>query len=319
MASLLQKRVLVVDDSEPIRMALAMALEDELGVVVTVETAEEGLAAQRENPFDLLIVDRDLPGMSGPDLIRILKDEGATCDFLFITGHASRTSTLEVMEMGIAGFIEKPFEDIFDVADKIKELLISKARITAPKSPAPKPVALPPKPARPAAPPETLSGVADSMRKLREELSTRTLLTPAQNPGLPRIFVSVEDPAHRKAVVEALERNRIVPEILDDWDAVRSRMLEDNGRLIVVGLAVKGEHMIDRLATLPLLSTTTRMIVVGPEPSVDLLGTLINAGIGLFIQNPTHPSSRLTSRLAVELKRMGPGRAAASEPPSPVD
>jgi DNA-binding NtrC family response regulator len=296
-------RVLIVDDAEAIRMALTLALEDDLSLVKAVETAEEGYALTQSETFDLLIVDRDLPGMSGTDLIRKLKEEGTTCRFLFITGHASPANTMEVMELGIEGFIEKPFDDIFQVADRIKAL-IEKEKPAGPG--ASKGLEQPQAPGTPPGGSQKisdLSEVAQNMRRLRDELSARTS-DGATGSSSVDVLVAIDAGVEHDAVLGALTRSGCTPRQLKDWPAVAESLRTRPGGLAIFGLELGGERLIDILAKMAPIFESSRVVVVGPQPSVDLLGALINAGVGLFIPEPGKASSRLTSRLSVELRRL---------------
>jgi CheY-like chemotaxis protein len=65
-------RILYVEDNHDLRETIGMLIEADGREVVSCATGEEALAADRRRPFDVLVTDVSLPGMSGTDLARAL-------------------------------------------------------------------------------------------------------------------------------------------------------------------------------------------------------------------------------------------------------
>ncbi|MFS8070031.1 MAG: response regulator transcription factor [Byssovorax sp.] len=104
-------RVLIVDDDPDIRDVVAAMLEA-VGLVVTAAgSAEEALDRVREEGFDLLVLDWNLPKMTGLDLCRILRKEPdhATLPVLFLTANASSQDMVEAFACGGDDYVVKPF------------------------------------------------------------------------------------------------------------------------------------------------------------------------------------------------------------------
>jgi DNA-binding NtrC family response regulator len=116
-------RVLVIDDELSIRLALQMALEDAAFEVDTVGTAEEALELRGVRRYDLLLVDKDLPGMNGIELIRRLRADGDQVPVIVITGYASRASAIDALNLGVDAYLEKPFEHIHQVVRLVDSTL----------------------------------------------------------------------------------------------------------------------------------------------------------------------------------------------------
>ena len=102
-------RVLVVDDEASIRdllsKTLALAEYD-------VETAPDGASAldrMRGAMYDLLIADLKMPGMDGLSLIRQVKRIRADLPIIIITGFSTEDSAIEAVNLGVAGYLTKPF------------------------------------------------------------------------------------------------------------------------------------------------------------------------------------------------------------------
>lgn len=104
------RRVLLVEDDETTRELVAMALRAQGHEVETVETAEQALEALEEHRPDILFVDIGLPGMSGLDLVRLVRDR-PSYEGLPVVVHSAYASKTEEERAGAAGcdrFIAKP-------------------------------------------------------------------------------------------------------------------------------------------------------------------------------------------------------------------
>jgi excisionase family DNA binding protein len=102
-------RVLVVDDEASIRDLLAktLALAE-----YDVDVAADGRAAlerMRMYPYDLLIADLKMPGMDGLTVIREAKRYKADLPVIIITGFSTESSAIEAVNLGVAGYLTKPF------------------------------------------------------------------------------------------------------------------------------------------------------------------------------------------------------------------
>ncbi|WP_437295440.1 response regulator transcription factor [Sorangium sp. So ce426] len=104
-------RVLVVDDDPHIRELLSAMLEAVELAVVAVASAEEALARVRSSPFHLVVLDWNLPKMTGIDLCRTLRQEPGLRDLpvLFLTAHASSQDMVEAFASGADDYMVKPF------------------------------------------------------------------------------------------------------------------------------------------------------------------------------------------------------------------
>ena len=91
--------VLLVDDEDVVRNTLRLALESEELQIATAVTAEEALALLRTTDYELLIVDKNLPGMSGIDLLREARGLNPDMRAFLITGYASIDAALETLHL----------------------------------------------------------------------------------------------------------------------------------------------------------------------------------------------------------------------------
>jgi two-component system NtrC family response regulator len=133
-------RVLVVDDDDPIRESIRLAL-DIIGIeVVAVESGERALEAFARAPFDGAIVDLMMPGMNGLDTVLALRSRAPDLPVVVISGslmHASGSvPDLVRVATGMSGVtsLAKPF--------KLSDLLnVARKTFMAPRRPETKPAA----------------------------------------------------------------------------------------------------------------------------------------------------------------------------------
>jgi excisionase family DNA binding protein len=102
-------RVLVVDDEASIRELLAKTLALAEYDVDTASDAATALSRVRASEYDLLIADLRMPGMDGLTLVRQVKGIRAELPVIIITGFSSETSAIEAVNLGVAGYLRKPF------------------------------------------------------------------------------------------------------------------------------------------------------------------------------------------------------------------
>jgi DNA-binding NtrC family response regulator len=100
-------RVLVVEDEKYVADSLVALLEANEFVVDAVATAEEALDAPVP---DVVLADLKLPGLSGVDLLKRLKERDETQPVLLLTGHGTIRDAVEAMRLGALDFLTKPIE-----------------------------------------------------------------------------------------------------------------------------------------------------------------------------------------------------------------
>jgi two-component system CheB/CheR fusion protein len=103
-----RSKVFVVDDDDDVREAIRAVLEDDGRIVESYASCEAFLAAFRPNKSACLLIDAYLPGMSGLELLRKLRDDGHHVPAIMITGNSDVPMAVEAMKAGALDFIEKP-------------------------------------------------------------------------------------------------------------------------------------------------------------------------------------------------------------------
>jgi excisionase family DNA binding protein len=106
-----QHRILVVDDEANIRELLAKTLALAEYDVEAVADGNSALARLREDSSacDLAIVDLKMPGMDGLMVIRQMKRLRPDLPVIIITGFSTEVSAIEAVNLGVAGYLTKPF------------------------------------------------------------------------------------------------------------------------------------------------------------------------------------------------------------------
>jgi len=102
-------RILVVDDEASIRDLLAKTLALAEYDVDVAPDGRSALERMRLYPYDLLIADLKMPGMDGLAVIREAKRYKADLPVIIITGFSTESSAIEAVNLGVAGYLTKPF------------------------------------------------------------------------------------------------------------------------------------------------------------------------------------------------------------------
>lgn len=101
--------ILVVDDDASVRELLSKALASAGYHVEVAEDAFLALARLAERTYDLLITDLKMPGHDGLWLIREARLHSPHLPVIVITGYSSEESAIEAIDLGVAGYLTKPF------------------------------------------------------------------------------------------------------------------------------------------------------------------------------------------------------------------
>jgi len=102
-------RILVVDDEASIRDLLSKTLALAEYDVDVAPDGRSALDRLRLYPYDLLIADLKMPGMDGLTVIREAKRYKSDLPVIIITGYSTESSAIEAVNLGVAGYLTKPF------------------------------------------------------------------------------------------------------------------------------------------------------------------------------------------------------------------
>jgi two-component system phosphate regulon response regulator PhoB len=105
--------ILIVEDHPTMRDAMRLVLEEDGHQVEEASDGEVGIAMVRDRPPDVVLLDLNIPVVSGPDVLETLKADPATSDVLVVvvtaTGEEGRRKALS---LGADGYITKPFSPL---------------------------------------------------------------------------------------------------------------------------------------------------------------------------------------------------------------
>lgn len=114
-------RLVIVDDEPVILELLASVFASEPYDVVLCPTGNDAVQAMEEGGVDVLLADKNLPDVSGLQLVRYARSAQPDAEAIIITGFASLETALTALELGVFDYIVKPPKDIFEVRRKVKQ------------------------------------------------------------------------------------------------------------------------------------------------------------------------------------------------------
>ena len=103
-----EARVLVVEDESRLRELLQRALAGWGFEVAVARSGEEALRLNDAQPFDIVILDLNLPGMDGLDALRQLRERGKPLQAIVLTGFASIDAAKQAVHLDVVEFLTKP-------------------------------------------------------------------------------------------------------------------------------------------------------------------------------------------------------------------
>ena len=118
-----KQTILVIDDEEVVRVLFQSLLEEEGYTTLLAEDGQRGIQMLGQHTPAVALVDKNLPDISGLDLIASEKKRHPNTEFIMITGYASLDSAVKAMEVGAFSYLTKPFVDMDVVMDRIRAAL----------------------------------------------------------------------------------------------------------------------------------------------------------------------------------------------------
>jgi signal transduction histidine kinase len=113
-------RVLVVDDQDVICEVLRTLLRREGFDVETARDGRSALENLRAHPYDVMLLDKNLPDLSGLEVLAQSRDLRPELEVIMITGYASLDSALSALQQGAYDYLVKPFADLDEVAERVR-------------------------------------------------------------------------------------------------------------------------------------------------------------------------------------------------------
>ena len=104
-----QSRVLIVDDEPPLRKALRASLTAAGFAVEEARTGDEAVAVAKQHPFDLVLLDINMPGLSGFEACRRIRALAPRTGIVMATVRDAEDDKVRALESGADDYITKPF------------------------------------------------------------------------------------------------------------------------------------------------------------------------------------------------------------------
>ena len=101
-------RILVVDDDPQIRRVMRVTLTGQGYEIADAKTGEEALEKVREERFDLVLLDMNMPGMGGLETCRALREHSEIA-IIVLTVRSGETDKVQALDAGADDYVTKPF------------------------------------------------------------------------------------------------------------------------------------------------------------------------------------------------------------------
>lgn len=104
----MKKLILVVDDDKMNLRRTSLILEKHYKVVLA-ESGQEALDKLKEEEIDLILLDIDMPGMSGIETFECMKEEQIDVPVIFLTASGYEDDVMNAIRLGAVNYLKKPF------------------------------------------------------------------------------------------------------------------------------------------------------------------------------------------------------------------
>ena len=121
----MDNHLLVVDGDLKSRKIISMLLEERGYKISLAKSGAEALSIlSRNNPFDLILTDINMPGMSGIELIETLQEKGMAIPFCVVSAIDDKPAISRLQGLGCSGFLGKPLRSL-TLVEKVETILAS--------------------------------------------------------------------------------------------------------------------------------------------------------------------------------------------------
>ena len=113
-------KLLLVDDEVKFLQSISKRLELKDFDVTTASSGKEAIESAEKGLFDVAVLDFQMPGMDGTQVLKILKEKHRYLEIIMLTGYATIDSAVECTKLGAFKYLEKPY-DFEKLVEAIKE------------------------------------------------------------------------------------------------------------------------------------------------------------------------------------------------------
>ena len=110
--------VLIVDDEDGFRSVLLRRLQARGIQAFGVGRGEEAIEFLQTRKVDVVLLDIKMPGMSGVDVLRQMREQGCKAEVIVLSGHVFLDTAVEIMDFGVNDYLLKPC-DTEELMDRI--------------------------------------------------------------------------------------------------------------------------------------------------------------------------------------------------------
>jgi DNA-binding response OmpR family regulator len=115
-------KILIIDDDKDLTLLIRSWLSSENHVMEIVHNGREGMDLMRGSGYDLILLDWDLPEMTGIDVLRTFKNERGTTPIIMLTGNRTVDEKESGLNSGADDYLTKPFH-MKELSARIKAVL----------------------------------------------------------------------------------------------------------------------------------------------------------------------------------------------------
>jgi DNA-binding NtrC family response regulator len=101
-------KVLIVDDEEHFCRSLLKILTARKITANAVNRGDAALEELSHNPYDVVLLDVKMPGISGIEVLKLIKERGIKAEVIVLSGHASLETAVEIVKYGAYDYLLKP-------------------------------------------------------------------------------------------------------------------------------------------------------------------------------------------------------------------
>jgi DNA-binding NtrC family response regulator len=116
-------RILVLEDDDGFRAVLSEVLTDAGYQAVLAQSGAEAIEQVKSQPFDLLLIDNRMPGISGFEFLQWARTAGYQTPVIIMTAYADVPAVVSSMRLGAMDFLTKPFSPIHSLLPVVERCL----------------------------------------------------------------------------------------------------------------------------------------------------------------------------------------------------
>jgi DNA-binding response OmpR family regulator len=247
-----KERILVVEDDPMVRALMISILARSEREVTVVESAESALTYLAKHTADLMVVDKNLPGMDGVQLIERVRKQDKIIGIVMVTGYANVESAFRSLNLGVDGYMRKPF-DVTSIEERVADAIQRR----------------------------------DRRARLQEtlEVARNSLHSPGERsePSL-RFLVASPDSQQGDRLRRALASGKKDEvEVVKASSACLQRMESEPWDVVILDTALRDPDVITLISRAPRTQRPV-FVVVGERPGVDALQRLIDLDVKAVIE-----------------------------------